>query len=261
MKCSNCGYISSRDFYRCPYCGKVQTSEADVLKTRLTFGGGFSVRIKTIIYILLINLFAGAVLVDWFLGFKYAITLWSYIACFGTITALSIATSKTKILVSVVERVDFFLVTAILISVFLGRIVGVFDIRFIMLSFVFPSYLIVATVLSLVLLFNNKGLALRPMVTELLLLFHLVLISILFVFFMVNKYCLEAGIANAPFSFLQFGATVDGGKIITTPAYLASEILLFVAAGLSWAYFINYNFFLIAFVFRKVQNIYGGTGD
>ena len=108
MKCSNCGFISSKDFYRCPYCGKIHESEDNVFKKSLTIGNVFVVRLQTLIYIIVGNLFGASILVDWFLGFKYGIILWAFIILFGVILIISIAANK-KNAISIVEKTDFFI--------------------------------------------------------------------------------------------------------------------------------------------------------
>ena len=259
MKCKNCGYISTREFYRCPYCGQVHESENDILKTRLSFGGGFSIRIRTILYGFLVNVFGIAVMLDWFLDFKYSITLWAFIACFGTLLLISIAFMKRKSIYTIAERIDFFVLISLILCAGLCRIKGVFDIRPYFVSFAIPGYMLFTTFFSVLLLFMRKrSTALRPVITELLLLFHALIATTLFVFLLVNKYSVMNGASNPAFSWMQFGMTKDN----ITPLYLVEEILIFAAFGASWAYFINYNLILVGFIYRKVRNIYGGdNGD
>ncbi len=259
MKCQNCGFISSREFYRCPYCGHVHESESDVLKTTLKFGGGFAVRIRTIIYGMLVNLFALSIMIDWFFNFKYSITLWSFIVCFGFAVVFSIITTnpKRRTLMSAAERFDFYFLSILILAPGLCRIAGIFDYRALSAGIIMPAYIILATFVSVVLLLRSKANSLRPLLTEVLLIFHAIIATILFVFLLVNRYSVLAGAANHPFHFLQFGMTAE----CTTPMYLACEILIFAAFGLSWAYLINYNIMLVGFIYRKVVHLYGGNGD
>ena len=257
MKCQNCGFISSREFYRCPYCGHIQESESDVLKTTLKFGGGFAVRIRTIIYGMLVNLFGLSVLIDWFLDFKYSITLWSFILCFGFAVVFSVITTKRRTLMTAAERFDLYFLIMLILAPGLCRISGVFDFRAVCAGIVLPGYLILATFVSIVLLLRNKTHALRPLLTEVLLILHAIIATILFVFMLVNKYSVMAGVANPPFHYLQFGMTADN----VTTLYIIAEILIFGAFGLSWAYLINYNIMLVGFIYRKVMHLYGGNGD
>lgn len=257
MKCQNCGYIASREFYRCPYCGHINESESDVLKTTLKFGGGFAVRIRTIIYGVLVNLFSLSVMVDWFLDFKYSITLWSFILCFGFAAVFSIATSRRKTLMSAAERFDLYFLLILILAPGLFRISGVFDFRALSAGIIMPAYLIVAAGVSVVLLLRSKANSLRPLLTEVLLIFHAVIATLLFVFLLVNKYSVMTGSTNPPFHYLQFGMTAEN----STPMYLAAEILIFSAFGISWAYLINYNIMLVGFIYRKVVHLYGGSGD
>ena len=73
--------------------------------------------------------------------------------------------------------------------------------------------------------------------------------TILFIFLLINKYA-----PNDPFKFLLFE---DAGSA-QGPLCLASEILIFVAFGLSVIYLVNYNIVLVGSIFRKVKRIYGG---
>ncbi len=257
MKCQNCGYISSREFYRCPYCGHIHEEEGDILKTRLTFGGGFSIQVRTILYGMVFNLFALSVMVDWFLNFKYSITLWSFIGCFGILSLISIIFMKRKLLISIVERIDIYLLVCLILGCALCKIDGVFDLRTYVIGFALPGFLIASTLFSIVLLFDKRASSLRPLVTALLLFLHAIIATVLFIFLMVNKYCVEGGMENPPFAFLQFGMT----KGNMTPLYIVEQLLIFGAFGLSWAYLINYVIILVSFIFRKVKNIYGGSRD
>ena len=257
MKCQNCGFISSREFYRCPYCGHVHENESDVLKTTLKFGGGFAVRIRTIIYGMLVNLFCLSVMIDWFFDFKYSITLWSFILCFGFAVVFSIATTKRKTLMSAAERFDFYFLCILILAPGLCRIAGVFDFRALCAGIIMPAYLILAMLVSVVLLLRSKTNSLRPLLTEVLLIFHAIIATVLFVFLLVNKYSVATGSVNPPFHFLQFGMTAEA----VTPLYVTCEILIFAAFGLSWAYLINYNIMLVGFIYRKVVHLYGGNGD
>lgn len=256
MKCQNCGFISSREFYRCPYCGHVHENENDVLKTTLKFGGGFAVRIRTIIYGMLVNLFCLSVMIDWFFDFKYSITLWSFILCFGFAVVFSIATTKRKTLMSAAERFDFYFLCILILAPGLFRI-GNYDFRALSAGIIMPAYLIFATFVSVILLLRSKANSLRPLLTEVLLIFHAIIATVLFVFLLVNKYSVAAGSANAPFHYLQFGMTAES----ITPMYITCEVLIFAAFGLSWAYLINYNIMLVGFIYRKVVHLYGGSGD
>lgn len=257
MKCQNCGFISSREFYRCPYCGHIQEGESDVLKTTLKFGGGFAVRIRTIIYGMLVNLFALSVMIDWFFNFKYSITLWSFILCFGFAVVFSIATTKRRNMVSVTERFDFYLLCVLILAPGLCKITGVFDLRPLATGIILPSYILLATLVSAISLLRNRSNQLRPLLTELLLILHAFVATILFVFLLVNRYFVMAGRENPPFYYLQFGMTAGN----PTPMYIACEVLIFAAFGISWAYLINFNIMLVGYIYRKVKNLYGGDGD
>lgn len=250
MKCSNCGFVSSKDFYRCPYCGKIHESEDNVFRKSLTIGNVFVVRLQTILYIIVGNLFGASILVDWYLGFKYGIVLWAFIILFGGVLFISIAASKKNI-ISIVEKIDLFILLSLLLACGTCRIQGLFDIRVYMPTFVIPSFMILATLISLMLVFRRNQSKIRPLWTEVLIFFHLFIISIVFTFFLINKYCLMGGMSNPPFHFFQLAT--NGNQVL----YNVQEILIYAAFGLSLLYVVNYNIILIAHIFRQVKGFYG----
>lgn len=254
MKCSNCGFISSKDFYRCPYCGKIHESEDNVFKKSLTIGNVFVVRLQTLIYIIVGNLFGASILVDWFLGFKYGIILWAFIILFGVILIISIAANK-KNAISIVEKTDFFILLSLLLACGTCRIDGLFDIRIYIPTIVIPSFMVLATIISLTLVFRKNQSKIRPLWTEVLLFTHLGVISLLFTFFLINKYCLAAGITNPPFHFFQL--VTNGNDAMS----IFVEVLMYTAFGLSLLYVVNYNIILIAHIARQVKGFYGKPRD
>lgn len=256
MKCTNCGFISSKDFYRCPYCGKIHDSEDNVLKKSITIGNIFSIRLTTLIYLIVFNLFGASILVDWYLKFNYGITLWAFIILFGVVLFVLIASSKRNP-ISTVEKVDLFILLTLILACGLCRMNGLFDVRKYMPGFVIPSFMILATIVSFSLLFIKSKSKIRPLWTEFLLLFHVFIIGLVFTFFLINKYCMEAGMSNPPFHYLTFGSTK--GNI--TVLYRIEEVLIYVAFGLSLLYIVNYNIVLVGHIFRQVKGFYGNPRD
>ena len=256
MKCENCGFISKKEFYRCPYCGEIYKTEDNVFKKSVTIGNEFSLQVKTIIYIVMLNLIGLAFMVDLYFSFAYGLTLWAAIACFGGGLVISIS-SRKKNLVTSVEQIDVYILLILLIACGLLRIEGVFDFRMYVPGIAIPAFLIIATIVSFIFLFRKQKEKVRPIYTELLLIFHLIISIIIFVFFLVNKYCVLNGVNNPPFAFLQYGMT----KEAKTPLYMVEEILVYLSFGLTLIYLINFNIVLAGFLVRKVKNLYGGTRD
>ncbi len=256
MKCKNCGFISNKDFYRCPYCGQIHEEEGVALKKSVKIGSEFTIQLRTVFYIFFLNVFGGSILLDWYFNFAYSLTLWAFIICFGGILFISISSSK-KNYISIIEKADFFIILCLMLCCGLCKVDGLFDARQYFPGIVIPSVLILTSIISIILIFKRRGAKLRPLWTEALLLFHVVIIVIIFVFFMVNKYTVEAGVDNPPFRYLQLGMT----KGHPTLLYNIEQVLIFISLGLTGFYFINYNFMLVGYILRKVKNIYGGQGD
>ena len=100
MKCSKCGFISRRDFYRCPYCGHTNEEEFEGIRKRINLGHDFSAQIRTIIIVFVVNLFLLSVLLDWYFNFQYAICLWSYFVLFGSLVVMDAVSSKKGSLIT-----------------------------------------------------------------------------------------------------------------------------------------------------------------
>ncbi len=257
MKCANCGFISNKDFFRCPYCGHIHEEENEGIRTRISIGHDISMQVRTILIIISLNLFGVALLADWYFGFQYSLSLWAFFLIFLPLTIVDIATSRRKSLIIAAEKIDLFILLFLMLACGLGRINGVFDVTPYMSTLVLPGYLFLETIMASIILFKRRNEKIRPLWTELLLVFHLIVATIVFVFFLVNKYCILNGVANPPFHYMTFGMTPEA----KTPLYIIEEILIFAAFGGCLIYLINYNVILVGYVYRKVKNIYGGEGD
>lgn len=260
MKCDKCGFISNSNFYRCPYCGHEHKKDFEGIRTRVQLGKEFSAQVRTIIIILVVNLFLISVLVDWFLDFKYAITLWSYFILFGSLTVVDIASKKKVNPITALEKMDIFMLGYLILCIALCRIEPVFDARMFFPSLIIPAYLIFTAILSSFIFLSRKKNGVRPIWTETLYAFHLIIASVLFAFLLANKYSIQGGHA-APFRFLAFidnnGNAIQGANTLIT----VSEILIYAAFGLSLIYLINYNILLVGYIYRRVKNIYGGERE
>ena len=251
MKCSKCGFISRRDFYRCPYCGHTNEEDFEGIRKRINLGHDFSAQIRTIIIVFVVNLFLLSVLLDWYFQFKYAICLWSYFVLFGSLMVMDAVSSKKGSLITSLEKMDLFLLGYLLLACGLCKINGVFDARAYFPSLIIPGYLILTALVSTFVVFLRKS-KMRPIFTEIIFVLHFIMATILFIFLLINKYA-----PTAPFKFLLFEDTGSAQG----PLCLASEILIFVAFGLSVIYLVNYNIVLVGSIFRKVKRIYGGERD
>ena len=266
MKCSDCGFVSSKFFYRCPYCGKIHESKDNIFRKSITIGNLFVVRLQTIIYILVANLFATSVLVDWYFSFKYGITLWAFIVFISIALFVSIAASNKKSLISIMERVDFFILSALLLACGTCRIEGVFDFRMYIPTFAIPVFMILATLISFILLFRKSSSKIRPLWTEFLLLTHLAVISVVFALFLVDKYCMVGNVefAKLPFKWFSFmnepqiiDSVADYSLVLNSPLFLIEELIIYAAFGAAVLYLLNYNIFLVGHIFRQVKGFYG----
>ena len=255
MKCSKCGFISNRDFYRCPYCGHTNEEDFEGIRTRINLGHNFSAQIRTIVIVFVVNLFLLSLLLDWYFDFKYAISLWSYFILFGSLTIVDIASNKKSSIITSLEKMDLFLLGYLLLACGLCAINGVFDAREFFPALIIPGYLILTAIVSTFVVFLRKS-KMRPIFTEVIFILHFIIATLLFIFLLVNKYCIQNGV-TAPFAFLTF-ADVGNGKDILCKI---SEISIFTAFGLSLIYLVNYNIVLAGSIFRKVKRIYGGERD
>ena len=255
MKCSKCGFISNRDFYRCPYCGHTNEEDFEGIRTRINLGHNFSAQIRTIVIVFVVNLFLLSLLLDWYFDFKYAISLWSYFILFGSLTIVDIASNKKSSIITSLEKMDLFLLGYLLLACGLCAINGVFDAREFFPALIIPGYLILTAIVSTFVVFLRKS-KMRPIFTEVIFILHFIIATLLFIFLLVNKYCIQNGV-TAPFAFLTF-ADVGSGKGVLCKI---SEISIFTAFGVSLIYLVNYNIVLAGSIFRKVKRIYGGERD
>ncbi|HBF68540.1 MAG TPA: hypothetical protein DDW20_04380 [Firmicutes bacterium] len=247
MKCSRCGFTLSNDFDRCPYCGNfIAKSSTSPFDTKINFTDNISVKTKTLIYVILINILFAGVLVDWFLNFKYGITVLSYFVSFGSMLVIEFISKKTSP-ISSFEKINFFILGLLILMSGLGKIENVVDARPLVVGIMFPSYLILSNIVMLLCLFFAKGgnKKMHPFITTFAVLVNLTFSSILFAFTLVNKYSGPFSIPQeAIFPFLEEYAP-------------ASNILNYVSFGFNVLFFVNFVLIFIAFVASKVKTKYG----
>lgn len=259
MKCTNCGFISSKTFYRCPYCGHIHADANNIFDRSVTINNNFSIRVKTIIFIVLFNLLGACLLADMFLNFDYAIALWGYLLLVGVFTIVQIISSKRGIF-SAIVRINFYILFGLLLSwcYFPKPLLQNF-IAYVP-TFIIPSFIILFSIFSVALLLTYKGeKRIRPIWFEVVLFTNLTVMSVLFVFFLVCKYNLPEAWEGqfVPFDFMAFGSTKDN----RTMMFVIEEILIFVGFGLSLLYVINYNITLVYHVYHQVKGFYGKPRD
>ena len=258
MKCDNCGFVSNKEFYRCPYCGKVHESTENLFRRSFTLGNLFTIRLQTLIYIIVANIFGVALLVDWYFGFSYGIVLWAFIILFSIVLSVSIFGGKKNI-ISIYEKVIFYFMFCLILACGTCYIKGVFDFRPYVISFAIPLFVILSAIGSLFLLFVRKHSKIRPLWTEVLIIAQLSLMSVIFALFLVNKYCIINGVEHVPFQWFQLGKGLD---MVNTPLYKFEELLIYFAFGVAVLYFFNFNIILIGHIFRQVKSFYGkGSRD
>ncbi len=269
MKCTNCGFISSKTFYRCPYCGHIHQNSNNIFDKSVTINNNYSIRIKTIIYIVLFNLLGACLLADMYLSFDYAITLWGYLLLLGAFTVVQIISSKRGIFSGIV-RVNFYLLFGLLLAWCYFSKPLLHNIIVYIPTIVIPAFIILFSLMSAILLFTYKGeKRIRPIWFEVVLFTNLTVMTVLFIFFLICKYNLPSAWIDAdgvlrpaadsfvPFDFMAFGSTPDN----YTSMFIVEEILIFAGFGLSLLYVINYNVTLIYHIYHQVKGFYGKPRD
>ena len=256
MRCSHCGFVSNKDFYVCPYCGETYQPDNNVLRKIIDIGGIFSISVRALIYILVLNALGIILLVDWYLGFRLALILWASIIAAGIITFVSIKSYKPNPITSL-EKIIFFLFVVLILCIPLCRIFTlgdsyheVFNLTYYFPTFVIPLYIIGAIAASII-VFLTKGRTqkIRPLWTEALILLFLVVSTLNFIFLLVNKF------NGVPFK------AFDTLKAASEVAYGFAEVLVFLSFGVSLVFAINYNIIITGHIVRKVKSAYGKRPD
>lgn len=251
MKCSKCGFVISDEFERCPYCGSfVGKKTNNPLETNIKLGNKVPVKVKAFLYVILFNVLVAGVLADWFLDFKYGITILAYFLSIGIIVFSSIISKKNSPLTAY-EKIDLFLNGLIILLIGLGKIDGTsIDIRAISVAIILPSSLIVSNIFMIVALLSNRkeDNKMHPIFTLFIVFIHLTFSCVLFAFTLVNKYSNITDISTAPFPYLYQYNDV-------------SSILCYIAFGFNALFFVNFFLVFIAFIISKVRSRYGNKND
>ena len=193
MKCDKCGFIYKGNIERCPYCGNIISEKNDeLLGKKIFFGRTISIKLSSLLAVLLINIFIIFFIMDLaLLKTDFFVTTLSYIIFISPIFIFSAIKSKRPKILESFIRIDIFIISALILSTLFfycnkEPIVFSVDIRPILGLIVLPIYLIISTILIVIFLFisnwkfkNVEFIFFAPM--------HFIISLILFIFNLVNK--------------------------------------------------------------------------
>lgn len=257
MKCPHCGFISRRDYDYCPYCGEKISAERDGLRRVIHIGRLFEVKLKTLLYLILANAFVLVFIIDIFLDFKYSIALFFLGAVIATVIVIEAFRIK-KSIIGFLEKVDFWIVTFLLLCAFFLRFDGVFDARPYIICYVIPGFIIVSTFVLFLALLLLGSKTLKPIWSDALLFYHAAIVTALLVLMLVGEGIYKSNAIdwhNVP--FIPYVVMMDQPGAPLGVAYLIEEILVIVSVAGSWLYVFDFNFILFGHIFREVRSSYG----
>lgn len=192
MKCDKCGFIYKGDVERCPYCGNIiKETNDELLGKKIFFGRSISIKLSSLLTVLLVNLFIIALIMDIaILKSDFFITTICYIIFISPIFIYSAIKTKVVKLLDAFIRIDIFVISALILSVLFFKLDYVIphaiDIRPFIGLIILPLYLIISTILIVVFLFitnwkfkNVEFVFFAPL--------HFVISLIIFIFNLVNK--------------------------------------------------------------------------
>lgn len=244
MKCNHCGFISAKNFYRCPYCGHIHKDENNLLDFTIRIKNFFSIRLKTLILLIFVNLWAVTFFVDLFLGFRFSISYWSFIVISIAYVSTAFIIGKSPI-VSAVEKIDIAIFVGLLIGIFAFKIDGLFDFRLYFPTLIIPIFTIIeALVTPFLLIFRKEG-KFRPLWTEVLLILHFVAVLTIYILFVIGKY-------------LPADAWLHTHLVLDGTLGVIENVVIYIALGASLLYLVNYNIALISRIMRELKVQYGG---
>jgi len=254
MKCEHCGYISTKEFYKCPYCGLIHQKDDSVLSRTLKIGPSFSIRYRTLLVIIFANFFALSFLLDFYFNFQHGLTLWAYAILATIISIYGLRNSKNRY-VSSIENADFAIFSVLLLACFLPRGEVFNQFRQSIPTLVIPIATIIGTVVSFALLFRNRGeQKLRPLWTDFILIVHFVAMLLILIFFLYGKG--HPAITNNG-QITQEAHFFHNWFVLEGNLGIFSEWLIYIAFTLSTLYLINYNIAMFGHVFDKARGNYG----
>ena len=192
MKCDKCGFIYKGDVERCPYCGNIiKESNGELLGKKIYFGRTISIKLSSLLAVLLINIFIIMLIMDLaILKTDFVVTTISYIVLMLPIFVYSAIKTKVVKVLEAFIRIDIFVISALILSTLFLKldvlIPNAVDIRPILGLIVLPIYLIISTILIVIFLFmtnwkfkNVEFIFFAPL--------HFIISLIIFIFNFVNK--------------------------------------------------------------------------
>ena len=253
MKCQKCGFISRRNYDRCPYCGSKLEQENNRLKRTVKIGRLFEIKTKTLIYLLMVNILALAFVADYFLNFKYNLGLAVFLILVLFILIFeALQIKKSPIMFA--EKVDFWITLSLILCCFFLRVEGVFDVRKYVIAYVLPAYVLISTTILFVMLLFLGTKKIKPLWTGALIFYHLAIGLTLLIFVLVCKARFIHGY-NAT-DIIPYVIMCEQGSPLGLP-YLIEELLVVISFGVTTLYFFNFNFILFGHIFREVRSTYG----
>ena len=268
MKCPHCGFISRRDYDYCPYCGEKVGVERDGLRRVLHIGRFFEVKVKTLLYLLLANAFVAVFVLDLLLQFKYSIGLYFLGAVILAVIAIEALRVK-KSIITFLEKVDFGILTFLILCAFFLRFDGVFDARPYIICYVIPMFIIVSTFVLFMALLLLGSKTIKPLWSDALLIYHAAIATTILVFMLVGKgiydFSIAADVNKDPgrfnlwksFFFIPFSVIIENEGGALGVGFLIEQIVVIASVALSWLYVFDFNFILFGHIFREVRSSYG----
>lgn len=261
MRCPHCGFIRDTDFNECPYCGHVIGNQK-FLNRRVTLNNHSSIKLSTLLTVVFINIFIAILIIDIFFSFKYFLTLSAYIVLMLLAVIFRI-TNKKKSAIMIVENLDFYFVTSLILLTTLLPAYFMNNTGFMnawnmsptlshinpgtLFAFlVIPSFLLVVSILIVAMFFVSRKEKFRPLVTGSILNFHFLMSLVLFVLLIVAK--------NNPSvaSYVITYQLVPGDWLSTFEDVVVS--LSFIVNALI---FVNFNVMLIGSIITNSGTVYG----
>lgn len=233
MKCEKCGFIYNGITKVCPYCGsEIFEKKKNFFLKKISLGNNVKLSLKTLIYIILINIFIIGVIVDLITNWQYKLTFYLFISTFMVITIISIAVNHSE-LISIFERIDFYLIASTAMSFFFF-----YNQIYYSLDLFIPIYLMFYALISIVLLIISKQ-HIRPIKYFFTGFFHWLIILTIFIMILIP---------DLSFMVIPDASLNDAGRVI-----------VYVCFGVLSLYLIDIILFFILRIIGQAKQKYGGN--
>ena len=243
MICEYCGFVSSKDFHRCPYCDTETNVHNDILERSIRIGNLFTIQVRTLVLAIVANILLFAVFVDAWTQFRYCISYWLMVLL-GSGYVLTSAITSQRSLIATAERIDVCILFGLCIGTFAFKFEPFFNFGRYMPTIVIPIFSTLGSIFSFALVFVKRKKKFRPLWTEILLIAHLVVMVIIFVFFHIAKY--------GSWKELTDYFLLPGGWGIV------QEIFVYLGSAFASVYIVNYNLVVFGHIIKQVSVRYGG---